>query len=123
MCRAKSWRPLWRSGAYLSILVLAAEVTGGVGARAAGVVCERAVGGGGAGRSAACSAWRLARRPARELGRAVDAGNVEPELGGGPRVVIKQPKVDPEAFPVGGCRSCQAVELSCDHVAKIRISD
>ena len=39
---------------------------------------------------------------ARELGRAVDAGNVKPELGGSPRVVIKQPKVDPEAFPSEG---------------------
>ena len=55
---------------------------------------------------------------ARELGRAVDAGNVEPELGGGPRVVIKQPKVDPEAFAVGGCRPCQTIELDCDQLRR-----
>ena len=60
---------------------------------------------------------------ALKLGCAVDAGAVKPELGRGPRVVIKQPKVDPEAFAVGGCRPCQAVELGCDQVAEAQFID
>ena len=42
---------------------------------------------------------------ARELGRAVDAGNVKPELGGGPRVVIKA-----EGRPGGLC--CRRVQIA-----------